>query len=82
MEPGARLFIVEMAITTPISMSATLMDLGMVTGFTGQERELPHFTNLLHAADLEIGRAVELHRPYYLIEAHAQLDHVVPQVST
>jgi hypothetical protein len=82
MEPGARLFIVEMAITTPISMSATLMDLGMVTGFTGQERELPHFTDLLHAAGLEMGRAVELHRPYYLIEAHAQPDHVVPQLNT
>jgi hypothetical protein len=54
----------------------------MVTGFTGQERELPHFTNLLHAAGLEIGRAVELHRPYHLIEAHAQPDHVVPQVNT
>ncbi|HEY6574350.1 MAG TPA: methyltransferase [Mycobacterium sp.] len=82
MKPGARLFIVEMAITATTSISATLMDLGMLAAFTGQERELPHFTNLLHSARLEIGRAVELHRPYYLIEAHAQPDHVAPQLNT
>jgi hypothetical protein len=82
MEPGARLFIVEMAITTPMSMSATLMDMGMLAGFTGQERELSHFTSLLHSAGLEIGQAVELHRPYYLIEAHAQPNRVAPQLNT
>ena len=82
MKPGARLFVVEMAITATTSMSATLMDMGMLTGFTGQERELAHFAKLLQAAGLEIGQAVELHRPYYLIEARAQSDCVVPQVNT
>ena len=82
MEPGARLFIVEMAITTPMSMSATLMDMGMLTGFTGQERELRHFTNLLHSAGLEIGRAVELHRPRLDRGGGAQPDRVAPQSNT
>ena len=82
MEPGARLFIVEMAITATISISATLMDLGMLAAFTGQERDIPHFTSLLQSAGLEIGQAIELHRPYHLIQAHAQPDHVVSQVNT
>jgi hypothetical protein len=34
------LYIVEMAITSATSMSATLMDMAMLASFTGQEREL------------------------------------------
>ena len=82
MKPGARLFVVEMAITATTSMSACLMDMAMLTGFTGQERELAHFAKLLHSAGLEIGQTVELHHPYYLIEAHAQPDDAVPQFNT
>jgi O-methyltransferase domain len=74
MRPGGRVFIVEMAITATSSTSATLMDMGMLTGFTGQERELPHFEDLLHSAGLEIGHTAALHRPYYLIEAHARAE--------
>jgi hypothetical protein len=71
MEPGARLFIVEMAITTTTtSMSAILMDMAMLASFAGQERELSHFETLLHSAGLKMGQAISLHPPYHLIEAH------------
>jgi hypothetical protein len=71
MDPGARVFIVEMAITTMMSVSATLMDMGMLTGFTGQERELAHLERLLHSAGLKVDGPISLRPPYYLIEAHA-----------
>lgn len=80
MKPRARLFIVEMVVTTTTSVSAALMDMGMLTGFTGQERELSHFGTLLHAAGLEMTQAVELHPPYHLIEAAT--DGAVRRVST
>lgn len=69
--PGGRVFIVEMAITTATSLSATLMDMAMLTAFTGQERELPHFEILIKSAGLTMGDAVPLHPPFYLIEAHS-----------
>jgi len=71
MNPDARLFIVEMAITETTSLSATLMDMAMLASFPGQERELPHFARLLHTAGLRIGEPVALHPPYYLIEARS-----------
>jgi hypothetical protein len=69
MRPGARVFIVEMAITSATSLSATLMDMAMLASFTGQERELSHFESLLHSAGLKIVEAVPLHPPYFLIAA-------------
>jgi hypothetical protein len=72
MTPGARLFIVEMAITaTTTSLSAALMDMAMLASFTGQERELSHFETLLRSAGLQVAEAIPLRSPYYLIEAHA-----------
>ena len=72
MNPGARLFIVEMAITAAAtSLSAALMDMAMLAGFTGQERELPHFEKLLRSVGLKVAQAISLWPPYYLIEAHA-----------
>lgn len=71
MNPGGRIFIVEMAITTTTSLSATLMDMAMLTAFSGQERELPHFKMLIESAGLTIGQALPLHPPFYLIEAHS-----------
>jgi SAM-dependent methyltransferase len=71
MKPGGRLFIVEMIVSDDNSLSATLMDMGMLTSFTGQERELPQFERLLLSAELKIREAVSLHPPYQLIEARA-----------
>jgi hypothetical protein len=70
MNPGARLFIVEMAITAnAMSLSAALMDMAMLASFTGQEREHPHFETLLRSAGLEVAQTISLWPPYYLIEA-------------
>lgn len=75
MKPGARLFIVEMVIADPAdpatSMSAVLMDMGMLTAFTGQERDMIGFEALLSAADLTVVATTPLHRPYQLIEVQA-----------
>jgi hypothetical protein len=71
MNPGARLFIVEMAITASTSLTVALMDMAMLAGFTGQERELPHFERLLRSAGLEVAQTISLRTPYYLIEARA-----------
>jgi hypothetical protein len=71
MNPGARLFIVEMAITNTTSLTVALMDMAMLAAFTGQERELTHFDALLRSAGLEVTQAISLWPPYYLIEAHA-----------
>jgi hypothetical protein len=68
--PDGRVFIVEMAITNATSLSATLMDMAMLTAFSGQERELPQFEMLIKSAGLTMGEAVPLHPPFYLIEAH------------
>jgi hypothetical protein len=72
MNPGARLFIVEMIFTDQAtSMSAALMDVAMLFGFTGRERDLNEFEKLLQAAGLANMRTSTLHRPYHLIEAQA-----------
>jgi hypothetical protein len=72
MNPGARIFIVDMAMTPYApSVDAALMDLAMLFATTGQERELPQFEVLLSAAGLRRTRIVALQPPYYLIEAHA-----------
>jgi hypothetical protein len=71
MKPGARLFIVEMVIADHGStVGAALMDMGMLFGFPGREREISEFETLLHAADLEIISTTSLHPPYQLIEVH------------
>ena len=72
MNPGARLFITEMVFTDQAaSLSAALMDVGMLFAFSGQERELAEFEKLLRAADMAIARTLTLHEPYHLIEAQA-----------
>jgi hypothetical protein len=72
MNPGARLFIVEMMFTHQAnSISAALMDVAMLFGLTGQEREMSEFETLLGVADLAIVETTALHRPYQLIEAQA-----------
>jgi hypothetical protein len=72
MNPGARLFIVEMTFTDEAtSMSAALMDVAMLFGYTGRERDLTEFEKLLRAADLAIVKTSTLHHPYQLIEAQA-----------
>jgi ubiquinone/menaquinone biosynthesis C-methylase UbiE len=70
MNPGARVVIVEMIVTHD-SITATLMDLAMMTSFTGREREEDDFTHLLEATELKIDRTIGLHSPYRLIEAVA-----------
>lgn len=72
MNPGARLFAVEMTLTDQAtSMSAALMDVAMLFSLTGREREIAEFEKLLRAADLAIVRTSTLHHPYHLIEAQA-----------
>ncbi len=72
MNPGARVFIVEMMFTDQgISRQAALLDMVMLICLTGRERERPEFEKLLRAADLEIIRTEPLHQPYFLIEAKA-----------
>lgn len=72
MNPGARLFIVEMTVTNhATSIRAALMDIAMLFGLGGREREIKEYENLLRAADLAVVRTSALHRPYHLIEAQA-----------
>ena len=70
MQPGARVVIVEMIVSHD-SIGAALMDVGMMTCFTGREREEDEFTHLLEAAELKVDRTTPLHPPYRLIEATA-----------
>jgi trans-aconitate methyltransferase len=70
MNPGARVLIVEMAMTAQNpSANAALMDMAMLFATTGQERELSQFTGLLAAAKLRQTRVTSLQHPYHLIEA-------------
>jgi O-methyltransferase domain len=72
MNPGARVFIVEMVFSDQdISKDAALLDMVMLFGLTGQEREMAEFEKLLQAADLASVRTTPLHRPYHIIEAQA-----------
>lgn len=53
MNPGARLFIVEMVVEdNAASMDAALMDMVMLCYLTGQELDLPHFNSLIAEAGL------------------------------
>jgi hypothetical protein len=76
MKPSARLFVVEMVIADPgdpaTSMSAVLMDIAMLGAFTGKERDIHEFENLLRAADLDIVATTPLHQPYRVIEARVR----------
>ena len=46
--------LVEMTMTTPTSTTAILMGMEMLTGFTGQQRELSHF-QIRHVDVIPIG---------------------------
>jgi hypothetical protein len=70
MNPGARVCIVEMAMTAAApAPGAALMDMAMLFATTGQERELAEFQTLLTAAGLRQSRVTDLRPPYHLIEA-------------
>ncbi|MGY4651739.1 hypothetical protein ACVWWN_005535 [Mycobacterium sp. URHB0021] len=72
MNPGARVFIVEMMFADQgISRQAALLDMVMLMSLTGRERGRPEFEKVVRAAGLEIVRAEPLHQPHYLIEAKA-----------
>jgi hypothetical protein len=47
------------------------MDMAMLFGFSGRERDINEYEKLLRAAGLVIVRTSPLHRPYHLIEARA-----------
>lgn len=73
MNPGARLFVVEMIVgDNDSSTHAALLDMVMLTIVPGLEREMAEFERLLDAADLAVVRTAPLHRPYQLIEAQAR----------
>jgi hypothetical protein len=65
-----RVVIVEMATDTT-SLVASLMDIGMMFAFTGRERDVSQFDDLLTNAGLLLQQVVRLHPPYVLIEAVA-----------
>jgi hypothetical protein len=70
MNPGARVFIVEMVMDDDsLDPGATLMDMAMLTGFTGQERSLAQYEGLLRAADLRSITVTPIRQPYEVIEA-------------
>jgi hypothetical protein len=72
MNPGARVFVVDMAMTADNpSASAALMDMAMLFATTGQEREVSQFRALLTAAQLRQTRVADLQHPYHMIEATA-----------
>ena len=74
MNPRARLFIVEMAVSgTGASLGAALMDMGMLFGHGGKERELPQFEELVKAARMRTARVVAIQNPYHVIEVEAAL---------
>ncbi|MGH3643985.1 MAG: methyltransferase [Mycobacterium sp.] len=68
MRPESRLFIVEMTADEG-SLEAAMMDMGMLTAFTGQERESRHLGSLVTASGLRLARTCPLHRPYLMLEA-------------
>jgi len=70
MNPGARVVIVEMTVGQN-ALSAVLLDLAMMSNFTGREREASEFERLLESADLKAERISPLRAPYQLIEAVA-----------
>jgi hypothetical protein len=74
MNPGARLFIVEMAVGGQgASLGAALMDMGMLFGHGGKERELAQFDGLVKAARMRTTRVIPIRNPYHVIEVEAAL---------
>lgn len=72
MNPGARVFIVEMVMDdNALDPGATLMDMGMLTAFTGQERSLTQYETLLRAAGMHSTSVTAVRSPYRVIEAEA-----------
>ncbi len=70
MNPGARLFIVEMVVEdNTTSLDAALMDMVMLCSLTGQERDLPHFDALIAEAGLRTVDVTALRGSYRVIEA-------------
>ncbi|MGV0624857.1 methyltransferase [Mycolicibacter minnesotensis] len=75
MNPGARLYIVEMDIAPdPRLLPAALMDLVMMFTLSGRERDTGEYEQLLAAAGLELSRTVPLRHPYQLLEARAAVE--------
>jgi hypothetical protein len=72
MNPGARLFIVEMVVSGEgASVGAALMDMIMLFAHAGKERDLPQFEALAKAANLRIVGAIPIQDPYQVIEVEA-----------
>lgn len=70
MNPGSRLFIVEMVVAPDgATLDAALMDLGMLYCHEGQERDTAEFTALLAQAGLRAVRFEPLRGSYHVIEA-------------
>jgi hypothetical protein len=72
MNPGARVYVVEMVMEpgTP-SSAAALMDMAMLFASTGSERDMAQYESLLTSAGLRQTAVHELRHPYRLIEAVA-----------
>ncbi|HEY1842343.1 MAG TPA: methyltransferase [Mycobacterium sp.] len=72
MNPGGRLFIVEMVVAPDrATIDAALMDMGMLFFFSGQERDISQFDALLQQAGLRVSRVKSLRGSYRIIEAVA-----------
>lgn len=72
MNPGARLFIVEMIVEqADANATAALMDIAMLFATRGQERGLDELARLLDAEGLKIARVTPLGSPYRLLEVVA-----------
>ena len=72
MNPGARLFIVEMLIAhDAATIDAALMDMAMLFSLTGQERDMSQFDALLAHAGLRAVGVKALRDSYRIIEAEA-----------
>jgi hypothetical protein len=68
MNPGARLFVVEMAITGA-PMGAAMLDMVMLFATTGKERDLSEYEALLTGAGFRTVATAPIHRPYFVLEA-------------
>jgi hypothetical protein len=72
MNPGARLFVVEMVVEgNAASLDAALVDMVMLSSLTGQERDLPHFQSLINQAGPRTVGVKALRGSYRVIEAVA-----------
>lgn len=74
MNPGARLFIVEMVIENlTATVDAALLDMVMLFALSGQERDMSQFEALLSQAGMRAVSVKNLRGDYHLIEAVAEL---------